>query len=124
MEMVNNNLIEVLATMAEAEREDIRKRQQEGITASKKRGAKFGRPVKRFPEAWEEDCLRWKRGEVTAVSLYRKYGMGRSTFYRKVKEWEKTKREEASQKPKNGCFRISETGLSDITVKHFSNPAL
>ena len=100
MEMVNNILIEVLATMAEAEREDIHKRQSEGIRAAKKRGTKFGRPVKRFPETWEEDCRRWKHGEVTAVSLYRKYGMGRSTFYRKVEEWEKAKRDEASQKPK------------------------
>ena len=92
MNMVNNILIEVLATMAEAEREDIHKRQREGISAARKRGMKFGRPVKNFPDTWEDDYRRWKQGEITAVSLYRKYGMGRSTFYRKVKEWEKEKR--------------------------------
>ena len=89
MDMVNNILIEVLATMAETEREEIHKRQKEGIHAAKKRGAKFGRPVKNFPDTWEDDYRRWKRGEVTAVSLYRKYCMGRSTFYRKVSAWER-----------------------------------
>jgi DNA invertase Pin-like site-specific DNA recombinase len=98
VEMVNNILIEVLATMAEAEREDIRKRQREGITAAKKRGAKFGRPVKNFPDTWEEDYRRWKHGDITAVSLYRKYGMGRSTFYRKVDDWEKRTLKQPSQK--------------------------
>ena len=92
MNMINNILIEVLATMAEAEREDIHKRQREGISAARKRGMKFGRPIKNFPDTWEDDYRRWKQGEITAVSLYRKYGMGRSTFYRKVKEWEKEKR--------------------------------
>ncbi len=104
MGMVNNILIEVLATMAETERDDIRKRQEEGISAAKKRGAKFGRPVKNFPDSWEEDYRRWKQGEITAVSLYRKYGMGRSTFYRKVDTWEKEKQKQISQKIKKKTF--------------------
>ena len=84
MEMVNNILIEVLATMAETERDNIRKRQREGIDAAKKRGAKFGRPTKDFPSCWQEDKLKWEAGEVTAVSLMKKYGMASSTFYSKV----------------------------------------
>ncbi len=100
MGMVNNILIEVLATMAETERDDIRKRQKEGISAAKKRGAKFGRPVKCLPDTWPEDYRRWKQGDITAVSLYRKYGMGRSTFYRKVERWESNQKSELSQKQK------------------------
>ncbi len=100
MGMVNNILIEVLATMAETERDDIRKRQKEGISAAKKRGAKFGRPVKCLPDTWPEDYRRWKQGDITAVSLYRKYGMGRSTFYRKVERWESDQKSELSQKQK------------------------
>ena len=100
MDMVNNILIEVLATMAETEREEIHKRQREGIGAARKRGIKFGRPTKNFPETWEDDYGRWKRGEITAVSLYRRYGMGRSTFYRKVEEWENVQRDKLSQKLK------------------------
>ena len=86
MEMVNNILIEVLATMAETERYNIRKRQREGIDAAKKRGAKFGRPAKELPACWQEDKLKWEAGDVTAVSLMKKYGMASSTFYAKVNE--------------------------------------
>ena len=100
MNMVNNILIEVLATMAEAEREDIHKRQREGISAARKRGMKFGRPEKKFPDTWDDDYRRWKQGEITAVSLYRKYGMGRSTFYRKVERWETDQKSKLSQKQK------------------------
>ncbi len=42
--MINNILIEVLSSMAEQERENIRKRQEEGIRAAKERGKNFGRP--------------------------------------------------------------------------------
>lgn len=44
LEMVNNILIEVLASMAEQERKNIKKRQEEGIRAAKERGINFGRP--------------------------------------------------------------------------------
>ena len=86
MEMVNNVLIEVLATMAEAERDNIRKRQKEGIEAAHKRKVKFGRPKKELPESWSEDLKLWKAGKVTAVFLMKKYGISSSTFYKKVNE--------------------------------------
>ena len=44
LDMVNNILIEVLASMAEQERKNIKKRQEEGIRAAKERGINFGRP--------------------------------------------------------------------------------
>lgn len=43
LDMVNNILIEVLASMAEQERKNIKKRQEEGIRAAKERGINFGR---------------------------------------------------------------------------------
>ena len=84
MEMVNNILIEVLATMAETERDNIRKRQREGIDIALKKGVRFGRPRKDLPSCWPEDKAKWQAGEVTAVSLMKKYGMCSSTFYNKV----------------------------------------
>ena len=88
MEMVNNILIEVLATMAETERDNIRKRQREGIDSAKRRGTKFGRPKKDFPASWRDDVLAWKTKKITAVALMRKYQIASSTFYKKVKEYE------------------------------------
>ena len=89
-EMVNNILIEVLATMAEAERTTIHMRQAEGIASAKKKGIKFGRPTIPLPVSWAEDYQKWKAGGITAVALYRdKYHMSRAGFYNKVREYEK-----------------------------------
>jgi len=45
-DMVNNILIEVIATIAEKERKKIRERQLQGIEAAKENGVQFGRPKK------------------------------------------------------------------------------
>lgn len=88
-DMVNNILIEVLATMAEAERTTIHMRQAEGIASAKKKGKKFGRPTIPLPISWAEDYQKWKAGEITAVSLYRdKYRISRAAFYLKVRQYE------------------------------------
>ena len=91
IEMVNNLLIEVLGYIAEMERHNIRKRQQEGIELAKGKGVKFGRKKLAWPETWEEDYARWKNNECSAMSLIRKFGWNSTSFYRKVKEWETNK---------------------------------
>ena len=92
-DMVNNILIEVLATIAEAERDNIHKRQAEGIASAKKKGRKFGRPVIPLPDSFEEDYKDWKAGKVTAVALYRdKYHISRAGFYIKVRQYEAAKK--------------------------------
>lgn len=88
MEMVNNLLIEVLGYVAEMERRNIRKRQEEGIEIAKEKGVKFGRKKLAWPETWEDDYNQWRKKECTAMSLVRKYGWNSTSFYRKVKEWE------------------------------------
>ena len=88
MEMVNNLLIEVLGYVAEMERRNIRKRQEEGIEIAKEKGVKFGRKKLPWPETWEEDYIRWKSKGCTAMSLIKKYGWNSTSFYRKVQEWE------------------------------------
>ena len=54
MDMINNLLIEVLATMAEQERLNIRQRQAEGIAIAKKEGKYKGRKEIDFHENWAE----------------------------------------------------------------------
>ena len=88
MEMVNNLLIEVLGYVAEMERRNIRKRQEEGIEIAKEKGIKFGRKKLPWPETWEEDYIQWKNKRCTAMSLIKKYGWNSTSFYRKVQEWE------------------------------------
>lgn len=44
VEMINNIILEVLASFAQNEREELITRVKEGMEAAKKRGVKFGRP--------------------------------------------------------------------------------
>ena len=83
-EMVNNILIEVMGTIAEQERESIRKRQAEGIEAAKQSGKKLGRPSLTFPTNWNEVYSSWKAGEITAKVAMEKTGTKRTSFYKLV----------------------------------------
>lgn len=90
MDMVNNILIEVLGAFAEQERENIRKRQEEGIAAmpvdengrkvSRKTGRGFGRQEKR-PENFQEVYERQQRGELTLKEAMAEVGVGRTRWY-------------------------------------------
>lgn len=81
-EMVTSILIEVLASIAEAERLKIRARQREGIEAAKRKNVRFGRPPKTLPENWQEIVREVKRGEMRPVDAMRVLGVSRSSFYR------------------------------------------
>ena len=95
MDMVNNILIEVLGAFAEQERENIRKRQAEGIEAmpedengrkvSKKTGRGFGRPEK-CPENFQEVYERQQRGELKLKEAMEEVGVGRTRWYELARE--------------------------------------
>lgn len=83
-EMVNNILIEVLGTIAEQERANIRQRQAEGIEAAKASGKKLGRPALTFPANWNEVYTAWKAGEITAKTAMEQTNTKRTSFYKLV----------------------------------------
>ena len=89
-EMVNNILIEVLGTIAEQERETIRKRQAEGIQAAKAKGKKLGRPALQFPTNWKPVYTAWKAGQITAKTAMEQTNTKRTSFYKLVKLTEGT----------------------------------
>lgn len=88
METINNMLIELYATMAQAEIEKKEKRQQEGIAAKKARGewADYGRPKAQKPNNWNEVIELWKSGEITAVKAMELTGLKKTTFYKLLKQ--------------------------------------
>ena len=88
MDMINNLLIEVLATMAEQERLNIRQRQAEGIAIAKKEGKYKGRKEIDFPENWAEVYDQWKSRKIKGNEAMEKLGLKRNTFYNLVKEYE------------------------------------
>lgn len=89
-EMINNILIEVLASIAEQERITIRQRQAEGIAVAKENGKHLGRPKLTYPENWENVYTKWKAGTITAVSAMTELGLKRSSFYKLVHQQEDT----------------------------------
>lgn len=81
-DMVNNILIEVLASIAQQERETIKKRQAEGIAAAKEKGKHLGRPALIYPDNWIEIYTAWKSGNITAKQAMEKTGLKRTSFYK------------------------------------------
>ena len=88
VEMIQNILVEVLASIAEQERLTIRKRQQEGIIAARKKGKHLGRPEIKIPIEFPRMYQQWKSGNMTAVDVMKQLGLSSSTFYRMVKKYE------------------------------------
>jgi DNA invertase Pin-like site-specific DNA recombinase len=90
IDMINNLLLEVLSTMAQQERTNIRTRQAEGIAVlkSKNNGKGIGRPKADYPKEWQEAYTKWKSKELTAVKTMEQLGLKKNTFYKLVKQYE------------------------------------
>ena len=97
-EMITNVLIEVLASIAQVERETIKRRQLEGLEAmpvddrtgkrySRKTGKPIGRPIICYPEGWEEAYRMWTNGAITATKAREVLGLKKNTFYKLVKTY-------------------------------------
>ena len=86
VDMIQNILSEVLASMAEQERLMIRKRQREGIEAAKKKGKHLGRPYLKVPDNFNEVYAQWQSGAITAKAAHEKLGISSSSFYRLAKK--------------------------------------
>ena len=79
-------VLQVLSFVAQNERENIRKRQSEGIAAARAKGIKFGRPEKKTPEKFGELVGRWEAKEIKLTDVLKVCNMSRSTFYTKLRE--------------------------------------
>lgn len=86
LDTINHLMIELYATMAEAEMEKKSKRQREGIEAKKNRADwdDYGRPKVKRPPNWDEVISDWKSGKITAVEAMKRTGIKKSTFYRLI----------------------------------------
>ena len=76
-DMVNNILVEVMASIAQNEREETHVRQREGIEAAKARGEyNPGRPKKEIPA---EYLARIQNGEISIATAAKELNMSRNT---------------------------------------------
>lgn len=79
-------VLQILSYVAQNERENIRKRQAEGIAAAKERGVRFGNPGKPLPDAFEEVVKRWRRKELNLSEALEELEIGRTYFFKNIKE--------------------------------------
>ena len=86
-------VLQVLSFVAENERSNIRRRQEEGIQAAKMRGVRFGRPKVPVPENFEQVYGRWAKKEISGVTAAKLCDITVSTFYRYANERKKRGRE-------------------------------
>ena len=84
-------VLQILSFVAENERMNIRKRQEEGIAAAKAKGVRFGRPPKPLPENYPRAYAQWKSGAISGAAAARECGMALSTFRYKAEAYEKGK---------------------------------
>lgn len=80
-------VLQILSFVAQSERENIKKRQAQGIAAAKARGVKFGRPKKEIPKDFGKIIENWKNKKISFQEVLMQCNMSEATFYRKLQEY-------------------------------------
>lgn len=80
-------VLQILSFVAQSERENIKKRQAEGIAAAKAKGVKFGRPKSMVPADFGKIIRQWERKQITVVEAVKRCNVSKATFYRRLREY-------------------------------------
>ena len=84
---ISDIVLQLLSFVAENERDNIRKRQAEGIAAARAKGIKWGKPEKKFPDNFDGLYQAWMRKEIDTKSIMEQCDMKKSAFYKHLKEY-------------------------------------
>ncbi|MBR4766085.1 MAG: recombinase family protein [Clostridia bacterium] len=85
---ISDLFLAVLSFVAENERDNIKKRQAQGIAAAKARGVKFGRPEKQLPDDFPDLVKQWEKNKVPLQDILQRCCISESTFYRRLREYQ------------------------------------
>ncbi len=80
-------VLQILSFVAQSERENIKKRQAEGIAAAKAKGIKFGRPEKEVPDEFGKLVKAWEHKKLPLAEVLKQCDMSEATFYRRLREY-------------------------------------
>lgn len=80
-------VLQILSFVAQSERENIKKRQAQGIAAAKAKGVKFGRPEKDIPDDFEKIIIEWEQKRLPFSEVLKLCNMSEATFYRRLREY-------------------------------------
>ena len=82
---ISDIVLQILSFVAENERENIKKRQAEGIRIAKEKGKHLGRPKIPMPSNFPQIVNKYKQKEITLAEALRSLNINRSTFYKWLK---------------------------------------
>ena len=85
--LIADLVLQILAYVAQKEREFIRERQAEGIAAAKAKGVRFGRKPKELPEGFGVVCKKCCSGVFSIAAAARALNMSKTTFYYKYRDY-------------------------------------
>lgn len=80
-------VLQILSFVAQSERENIKKRQAEGIAAAKAKGVKFGRPESKVQADFGKIIKQWEHRQIPIAEVVKRCNMSEATFYRKLREY-------------------------------------
>ena len=80
-------VLQILSFVAQSERENIRKRQKQGIAAAKARGVRFGRPEIPIPDNFGKIVADWEKKKISFEEALKLCNMSEATFYRKLRKY-------------------------------------
>lgn len=80
-------VLQILSFVAQSERENIKKRQEQGIAAAKAKGVRFGRPEIPVPDNFGKLVTDWEKKRTSFEETLRLCNMSEATFYRKLREY-------------------------------------
>lgn len=81
--LLGDIVLQLLSYVAQKERENIHRRQSEGIAAAKKEGGVFGRPSVKVPENFNKIAKAYLDRKLSLSEAADLAGMKRTTFYRR-----------------------------------------
>lgn len=81
---ISDIVLQILSFVAENERENIKKRQAEGIKIAKEKGKHLGRPKIQIPSNFSLVANRYKKKEITLAEALQSLNMNRSSFYKNL----------------------------------------
>jgi DNA invertase Pin-like site-specific DNA recombinase len=83
---ISNLVLQILAYVAQKEREKIKERQRQGIDSAMAKGVRFGRPKKELPENYELVVEQYRNHEITNMQAVKMLGISRANFFRLLKQ--------------------------------------
>lgn len=90
-DMVIDIVITIKAHMAQQEREKTVARINQGLDVARAKGKKLGRPQSEVPDTFKKEYKKFKDGkygDMTAMGFAKMIGIGRSTLYKYIKQYE------------------------------------